>query len=163
MSLTNKNSNGQDEIVNSGGQLEPAGMHMIYLPYSDDIRNAEQASGILFDWLSLIWFNFYEIFILVSLQFHISDDAAVPRASDDQIQKASALMKQINLEKFSVLQFANPGAVQSSIFFPYWFSHILLCYIVSSSLGFVIGIKVVCLYIYINSESVCGCHGSLWF
>ncbi|XP_042392695.1 ATP-dependent DNA helicase 2 subunit KU70-like [Zingiber officinale] len=73
----------QDEIVNSGGQLEPAGMHMIYLPYSDDIRDAEQ--------------------------YHISVDAAVPRASDDQIQKASALMKQINLENFSVLQFANPA------------------------------------------------------
>ncbi|XP_074562366.1 ATP-dependent DNA helicase 2 subunit KU70-like, partial [Curcuma longa] len=73
----------QDEIVNSGGQLEPAGMHMIYLPYSDDIRDVEQ--------------------------YHISVDAAVPRASDDQIQKASALMKQINLEAFSVLQFANPA------------------------------------------------------
>ncbi|XVF18564.1 hypothetical protein REPUB_Repub11eG0033600 [Reevesia pubescens] len=33
----------QDEITRAGGQMEPPGMHMIYLPYSDDIRDAEEA------------------------------------------------------------------------------------------------------------------------
>lgn len=33
----------QDEIINAGGQIEPPGMHMIYLPYSDDIRHIEEA------------------------------------------------------------------------------------------------------------------------
>lgn len=33
----------QDEIIAGGGQIEPPGMHMIYLPYSDDIRHIEEA------------------------------------------------------------------------------------------------------------------------
>lgn len=33
----------QDEITTSSGQVEPPGMHMIYLPYSDDIRQIEEA------------------------------------------------------------------------------------------------------------------------
>lgn len=33
----------QEEIIDSGGQIEPPGMHMIYLPYSDDIRPIEEA------------------------------------------------------------------------------------------------------------------------
>ncbi|KAJ0045030.1 hypothetical protein Pint_04798 [Pistacia integerrima] len=69
----------QDEIISNGGQLEPPGMHMIYLPYSDDIRN-----------------------------FHSSPDV-VPRATDDQVKKAAALMKRIDLKDFSVCQFANPA------------------------------------------------------
>ena len=32
----------QDEILTGGGQVEPPGMHMIYLPYSDDIRHTEE-------------------------------------------------------------------------------------------------------------------------
>lgn len=32
----------QDEILNAGGQVEPPGMHMIYLPYSDDIRQTDE-------------------------------------------------------------------------------------------------------------------------
>lgn len=36
----------QDEIVRAGGQVEPPGMHMIYLPYSDDIRPVEEARKI---------------------------------------------------------------------------------------------------------------------
>ncbi|XP_054805999.1 ATP-dependent DNA helicase 2 subunit KU70 isoform X3 [Prosopis cineraria] len=32
----------QDEVIRSGGQIEPPGMHMIYLPYSDDIRHVEE-------------------------------------------------------------------------------------------------------------------------
>ncbi|XP_031257161.1 ATP-dependent DNA helicase 2 subunit KU70 [Pistacia vera] len=72
----------QDEIISNGGQLEPPGMHMIYLPYSDDIRNVEE--------------------------FHSSPDV-VPRATDDQVKKAAALMKRIDLKDFSVCQFANPA------------------------------------------------------
>ncbi|KAL5803154.1 hypothetical protein ACOSQ4_031459 [Xanthoceras sorbifolium] len=72
----------QDEIVNAGGQIEPPGMHMIYLPYCDDIRNIEE---------------------------HHSDANAVPRATDDQVKKAIALMKRIDLKDFSVCQFANPS------------------------------------------------------
>jgi hypothetical protein len=37
----------QDEIISAGGQVEPPGMHMIYLPYSDDVRHVEEASTIL--------------------------------------------------------------------------------------------------------------------
>ncbi|XP_044509800.1 ATP-dependent DNA helicase 2 subunit KU70 isoform X2 [Mangifera indica] len=72
----------QDEIIINGGQLEPPGMHMIYLPYSDDIRNIEE--------------------------FHSSTDV-VPRATDDQVKKAAAMMKRIYLKDFSVCQFANPA------------------------------------------------------
>ncbi|XVF18554.1 hypothetical protein REPUB_Repub11eG0032600 [Reevesia pubescens] len=73
----------QDEITRAGGQMEPPGMHMIYLPYSDDIRDAE------------------EIFP------DTEDDA--PRADEDQIKKAAALIKRIDMKGFSVCQFANPA------------------------------------------------------
>lgn len=32
----------QDEIESDGGQVEPPGMNMIYLPYSNDIRDIEE-------------------------------------------------------------------------------------------------------------------------
>ncbi|WOK99403.1 ATP-dependent DNA helicase 2 subunit KU70 isoform X1 [Canna indica] len=73
----------QDELISSSGQIEPPGMHMIYLPYSDDIREVEE--------------------------LHITAGATAPRATDDQIKKASALIKRIDLKDFSVLQFANPA------------------------------------------------------
>ncbi|KAL5728999.1 ATP-dependent DNA helicase II subunit 1 [Ranunculus cassubicifolius] len=73
----------QDEIMSSSGQLEPPGMHMIYLPYSDDIRHIEE--------------------------LHAEAGYVAPRASDDQIKKATALMKRIDLKEFSVCQFANPA------------------------------------------------------
>ncbi|TXG66694.1 hypothetical protein EZV62_007969 [Acer yangbiense] len=79
----------QDEIVTAGGQIEPPGMHMIYLPYCDDIRNVEEAREIS--------------------ELHHSDANAVPRATDDQVKKAIALMKRIDLKDFSVCQFANPS------------------------------------------------------
>ncbi|XP_020574084.1 ATP-dependent DNA helicase 2 subunit KU70 isoform X2 [Phalaenopsis equestris] len=72
----------QDEIISSSGQLEPPGMHMIYLPYSDDIRYPEE------------------------LLIHAG---GAPRATDDQIKKASALLKRIDLKDFSVCQFSNPA------------------------------------------------------
>lgn len=37
----------QDEIVSAGGQVEPPGMHMIYLPYSDDVRHIEEVRTII--------------------------------------------------------------------------------------------------------------------
>jgi len=55
---------------------------MIYLPYSDDIRYPEEV--------------------------HVTSDDA-PRATDEQIKKASNLLKRIDLKNFSVCQFANPG------------------------------------------------------
>ncbi|GKV37100.1 hypothetical protein SLEP1_g45165 [Rubroshorea leprosula] len=73
----------QDEIINAGGQVEPPGMHMIYLPYSDDIRDTEE--------------------------FDLDTTGVVPRANDDQIKKAAALMKRIDLKGFSVCQFSNPS------------------------------------------------------
>ncbi|XP_008786103.2 ATP-dependent DNA helicase 2 subunit KU70 isoform X1 [Phoenix dactylifera] len=73
----------QDEITSSSGQVEPPGMHMIYLPYSDDIRHVEE--------------------------LHMAVDANAPRATDDQIKKASALSRRIDLKDFSVCQFANPA------------------------------------------------------
>ncbi|GAB2295814.1 ATP-dependent DNA helicase II subunit 1 [Dionaea muscipula] len=73
----------QDEIVTSSGQIEPPGMHMIRLPYSDDIRDIEEA--------------------------HMDTSLTMPYASEDQIRKASAIMKRIDLKDFSVCQFSNPA------------------------------------------------------
>ncbi|KAB2600363.1 hypothetical protein D8674_010634 [Pyrus ussuriensis x Pyrus communis] len=73
----------QDEIISAGGQVEPPGMHMIYLPYSEDIRNTEE--------------------------LHTASNDAPPRANDDQIRKAAALIKRFDLKDFSVFQFANPA------------------------------------------------------
>ena len=43
-----KNKTKQEEVTSSAGQVEPPGMHMIYLPYSDDIRYPEEVrTGIL--------------------------------------------------------------------------------------------------------------------
>ncbi|GMH09670.1 hypothetical protein Nepgr_011511 [Nepenthes gracilis] len=72
----------QDEIINSSGQIEPPGMHMIYLPYSNDIRHIEEAQ---------------------------MDTNFSTHATDDQIKKAATLMKRIDLRDFSVCQFANPA------------------------------------------------------
>ncbi|XP_057960268.1 ATP-dependent DNA helicase 2 subunit KU70 isoform X2 [Malania oleifera] len=73
----------QDEIISASGQIEPPGMHMICLPYSNDIRNVEEL---------------------------LSDTtAATLRASDGQIKNATALMRRIDLKDFSVCQFSNPA------------------------------------------------------
>lgn len=32
----------QEEVTSPSGQVEPPGMHMIYLPFSDDIRHVEE-------------------------------------------------------------------------------------------------------------------------
>jgi len=77
-----KNKTKQEEVTYYAGQVEPPGMHMIYLPYSDDIRYPEEV--------------------------HVTSDDA-PRATDEQIKKASNLLKRIDLKNFSVCQFANPG------------------------------------------------------
>ncbi|XP_051149788.1 ATP-dependent DNA helicase 2 subunit KU70 [Andrographis paniculata] len=73
----------QDEIVSASGQVEPAGMHMIYLPYSDDIRPIEE--------------------------LHTDKNPVAPRATDDQIKSASSFVKRVELKEFSVGQFSNPG------------------------------------------------------
>lgn len=72
----------QDEIMTASGQVEPPGMHMIYLPYSDDIRQIEELH---------------------------TDTDSVPLATEDQINKATAVVKRIDLKDFSVCQFANPA------------------------------------------------------
>ncbi|ONM27643.1 ATP-dependent DNA helicase 2 subunit KU70 [Zea mays] len=72
----------QEEVTSSGRQFEPPGMHMIYLPYSDDIRYPEEV--------------------------HVTSDDA-PRATDEQIKKASNIFKRIDLINFSACQFANPA------------------------------------------------------
>ncbi|KAK4341471.1 hypothetical protein RND71_039972 [Anisodus tanguticus] len=72
----------QDEIMTPSGQVEPPGMHLIYLPYSDDIRHVEELH---------------------------TDPNSVPHATDDQIKKASTLVRRIDLKDFSVCQFANPA------------------------------------------------------
>ncbi|XP_062108059.1 ATP-dependent DNA helicase 2 subunit KU70 isoform X2 [Humulus lupulus] len=73
----------QEEITKAGGQVEPPGMHMIYLPYSDDIRDNEE--------------------------LHSTSGVAAPCATDEQVRKAASLMKRIDLKDFSVCQFANPA------------------------------------------------------
>ena len=47
------------------------------------------------------------------LQLH-PDPNVAPKATDDQVKKAAALMKRIDLKDFSVCQFANPGIVTDS-------------------------------------------------
>ncbi|XP_027117138.1 ATP-dependent DNA helicase 2 subunit KU70-like isoform X1 [Coffea arabica] len=73
----------QNEIISGGGQVEPPGMHMIYLPYSDDIRHVEEV--------------------------HADANTIAPRATDDQTKTASALVRRIDLKDFSVCQFSNPA------------------------------------------------------
>ncbi|KHN27147.1 ATP-dependent DNA helicase 2 subunit KU70 [Glycine soja] len=73
----------QEEVIQSGGQIEPPGMHMIYLPYSDDIRFVEER--------------------------YSDTSGMVNIASDDQIKKAANLIKRIDLKDFSVCQISNPA------------------------------------------------------
>ncbi|CAO2830732.1 unnamed protein product [Amaranthus hypochondriacus] len=73
----------QEEITCASGQVEPPGLHMIYLPYCDDIRNPEE--------------------------LHMDATFTTPHASDDEIKKAIALMKRVDLRDFSVCQFSNPA------------------------------------------------------
>ncbi|XP_052173907.1 ATP-dependent DNA helicase 2 subunit KU70 [Diospyros lotus] len=73
----------QAEIISAGGQVEPPGMHMIYLPYSEDIREIKE--------------------------LHLGETTATLKATDDQISKATALMRRVDLKDFSVCQFANPA------------------------------------------------------
>ncbi|KAK7343219.1 hypothetical protein VNO77_11792 [Canavalia gladiata] len=73
----------QEEVIQSGGQVEPPGMHMIYLPYSDDIRLVEER--------------------------YSDTSGMVTKASDDQIKKAADLIKRIDLQDFSVCQITNPA------------------------------------------------------
>ncbi|GAB4834166.1 ATP-dependent DNA helicase II subunit 1 [Ancistrocladus abbreviatus] len=78
----------QDEIIISGSQIEPPGMHMIFLPYSDDIRHIEEARG--------------------PSSSHDTDLTTL-RASEDHIKKATNVVKRIELKDFSVCQFSNPA------------------------------------------------------
>lgn len=73
----------QDEILNAGGQVEPPGMHMIYLPHSDDIRQTDE--------------------------IHTYTSSTAPRATDDHVKRATALVRRIDLKEFSVCQFSNPA------------------------------------------------------
>ena len=43
------------------------------------------------------------------LQLHSDTNAVVPTANDEQIRKAAAVIRRIDLKEFSVCQFANPG------------------------------------------------------
>ncbi|KAF3957151.1 hypothetical protein CMV_017806 [Castanea mollissima] len=67
------------EIIGHGGQIELPGMHMIYLPHTEDIRHVEE--------------------------LYSDSNGAAPNAIDDQIEKATALMERIDLKDFSVCQF----------------------------------------------------------
>lgn len=49
------------------------------------------------------------------MQLHMAIDATMPRAIDDQIKKASVLLKRVDLKDFSVCQFANPGTKISDL------------------------------------------------
>lgn len=47
------------------------------------------------------------------LQLYSDSSGATPKATDDQIKKATALMKRIDLKDFSVCQFSNPGMLHN--------------------------------------------------
>ncbi|CAH9131501.1 unnamed protein product [Cuscuta epithymum] len=72
----------QEEITTTRGQVEPPGMHMIFLPYSDDIRHVEELHA---------------------------DSESLPHATDDQTKAASTVVRRIDLKDFSVCQFSNPA------------------------------------------------------
>lgn len=82
---------------------------MIFLPYSDDIRHIEEARTILELISSRLYCNLNTKVIGDLLQFQSDSNVEAPRATDDQIKKAAALIKRIDLKDFSVCQFANPG------------------------------------------------------
>ncbi|NP_001304206.1 ATP-dependent DNA helicase 2 subunit KU70 [Vigna radiata] len=73
----------QEEVIQSGSQIEPPGMHMIYLPYSDDIRLVEER--------------------------YSDTSGMVTKASSDQIKRAADLIKRVDLKDFSVCQISNPA------------------------------------------------------
>jgi hypothetical protein len=73
----------QEEELADGLQLEPPGMHMIYLPYADDIRPTEK--------------------------YHISSEASVPRASKEQVEAAAAFINKMKLDSWSVFDISDPG------------------------------------------------------
>ncbi|KAF3773129.1 ATP-dependent DNA helicase 2 subunit [Nymphaea thermarum] len=73
----------RNEVTSLGGQVEPPGMHMIYLPFSDDIRHVEE--------------------------LQMDDEDNIPHATDDQVKSATSLLKRVDLRDFSVCQFANPA------------------------------------------------------
>ena len=49
------------------------------------------------------------------MQLYLDSNGAAPKAIDDQIEKATALMDRIDLKDFSVCQFSNPGMLRNSI------------------------------------------------
>eukprot|EP00850_Spirogloea_muscicola_P014492 SM000104S09362 [mRNA] locus=s104:402057:407985:+ [translate_table: standard] len=75
----------QEEKLEEGGaiQVQPPGMQMIYLPFADDIRMAEQ--------------------------YHVSQEAPVARASKEQVEKALAMIRRLELKDFSPDQISNPS------------------------------------------------------
>lgn len=82
---------------------------MIYLPYSDDIRDSEEAGK--YSWVYAKGFSAQVITDKIGgvLQIFPDMEDLAPRADEDQIKKASALIKRIDIKDFSVCQFANPG------------------------------------------------------
>ncbi|KAI5081910.1 hypothetical protein GOP47_0001653 [Adiantum capillus-veneris] len=73
----------QAEVSNEIGQVEPPGIHMIYLPYSDDIRHIEKMHG--------------------------SVENTMPQASNEQIEKATAMIKKLDLKDFTYANYSNPA------------------------------------------------------
>eukprot|EP00897_Mesotaenium_endlicherianum_P004808 jgi/Mesen1/4355/ME000022S03645 len=69
-----------------GAQLEPPGFQMIFQPFLDDIRAAEL--------------------------YHPWADGAAPRASPEQVERASRLMRKLILRDFSLLDVQNPALQQ---------------------------------------------------
>lgn len=53
------------------------------------------------------------------VQLHSDSNGTAPCATDEQIKKAAALMKRIDLKDFSVCQFANPGML-----LPHWYKDV---------------------------------------
>lgn len=79
----------------------------------------KRQENLHFDYCSVL-FLITNFLIQVNLQLHMSADGIAPRATDDQIKKASALLRCIDLKDFSVCQFANPGINQHPIIsFPF--------------------------------------------
>ncbi|KAL2653061.1 hypothetical protein R1flu_021189 [Riccia fluitans] len=73
----------EEETDDTGSQLQPPGMNMIYLPYADDIRPAEK--------------------------YHADNINHPKRAEEGQISRAVTLMRKLDLKDFTVYQIQNPA------------------------------------------------------
>lgn len=73
----------EEKLDEDGAQMEPPGFQMIFLPYFDDIRAAEK--------------------------YHLWQGKPAPRATEEQVAAAAAMVKKLSVKDFSMQQIENPS------------------------------------------------------